>query len=55
MGRWDILNIIDEGVNGETRALLGCLGFHAKNLDDARDLLEYVAWDTSEFKNVRGT
>jgi len=41
MENWRILSVINEGVNGETRALSEYFGFFfPKNVDKAMDLLE---------------
>ena len=39
-----------EGVNYETRALLEQWDFRAKSVDEACDFLDWLAWDTYEFK-----
>ena len=43
MGKWEILGIVDEGVNSEIRILLQFWDFHRKNVDYALSLLEWVA------------
>jgi len=43
------LDILDEGVNNETRTLLGYWDFYSKNVDDAWYLLKWIAWDSFEF------
>ena len=50
--KWEILDIIDEGVNSKIRALLAYWGFHGKNVHDAWYLLEWIAWDSFEFEKV---
>ena len=35
----DILLVVDEGVNCETRALFECLDFYARNIDEVWDFL----------------
>jgi len=45
VSKWEILGIVDEGVNSETRILLQFWDFHRLNVDDAWYLLEWVAWD----------
>jgi len=35
VGKWETLDIIDEGVNSEAQTLLEYRGFLGKNLDDA--------------------
>jgi len=35
VGKWETLNIVDEGVNSETQVLLGDWGFHGKNVIEA--------------------
>ena len=52
VGKWEILDIVDEDVNSETRVLLEHWGFHGKNVDDAWYLLEWIAWDSFEFKKT---
>jgi len=52
VGKWKILGIIDEGVNNQTRILLQYLDFHGKNVDEARNLFEWVAWDSFEFERL---
>ena len=52
VGKWDILGIIDEGVNSEIRILLQFWDFHRLNVDDAWNLLEWVAWDSFEFEKA---
>jgi len=49
VSKWEILGIIDEGVNNETRILLQYLDFHGNNIDEAWSLPEWVAWDSFEF------
>ena len=49
VGKWEILGIVDEGVNNETRILLQFWDFHGLNVDDAWNLLLWVAWDYFEF------
>jgi len=39
-GKWEVLSIIDEGVNNETRILLKFWDFHGKSVDEAWNLLE---------------
>ena len=46
VGKWKILGIVDEGVNSETRILLQFWDFHCKSVDEAWNLLEWVAWDS---------
>ena len=43
MGKWEIVGIIDEGVNNETRILLQFWNFHSQNIDEAWNLLEWIA------------
>ena len=52
MEKWEILGIVDEGVNSETRILLQFWDFHRLNVDDAWNLLEWVAWDSFEFEKA---
>ena len=35
VGKWEILGIVDDGVNNETRILLQFCDFHRLNVDDA--------------------
>ena len=49
VGKWEILGIVDEGVNNEARILLQFWDFHKKNVNEAWNLLECVAWDSFEF------
>ena len=42
VGKCEVLGIIDEGVNNETRILLQFWYFHGKNIDEAWCLLEWV-------------
>jgi len=39
VGKWEILGIVDEGVNSETRILFQFWDFHRLNVDDAWSLL----------------
>jgi len=39
VGKWEILGIVDEGVNNETRILLQCWDFHGQNVYEAWSLL----------------
>jgi len=50
--KWEILDIIDEGVNSETRISLGYWDFHGKTVEDACYLLEWIAWDSFEFEKA---
>jgi len=50
LGKWEILGIVDEGVNNETGILLQY--FDDLNVDDAWSLLEWVAWDSFEFEKT---
>ena len=52
VGKWEHLDILDEGVNNETRTPLEYWGFHGKNIDDAWYLLVWIAWDSFEFEKV---
>ena len=52
LGKWKILCIIHEGVNNETWILLQFWDFHGKSVDEAWCLLEWVAWDSFEFKKA---
>jgi len=47
-----VWTLLMRGVNNETRTLLGYWGFHAKNIDDAWYLLEWIAWDSFEFEKA---
>jgi len=51
VAKWEILGIVDEGVNSETRILLQFWDFHRLNADDAWALLLWVAWDSFEFES----
>jgi len=35
LGKWETLDIVDEGVNSKTRAFLEFWNFHGKNIDEA--------------------
>jgi len=50
--KWEILDIITEGVNSETGTPLGYWDFHGKSLKDACYLLEWIAWDSFEFEKA---
>jgi len=52
VGEWEILGIVDEGVNNETRSLLQFCDFHDKNVDEALSFLEWNAWDSFEFEKA---
>jgi len=52
VGKWDILGIIDEGVNNETRILLRYWNFHCKIIDEAWPLLEWIAWIRLSLKRL---
>jgi len=52
LGKWKILCIVDEGVNNEIRILLKFWNFHCKSVDEAWNLLEWVAWDSFEFEKA---
>jgi len=52
VGKWKILGIVDEGVNTETRILLQFWDFHGLTVDDAWNLLLWVAWDSFEFEKA---
>ena len=43
LDKWEILGIIDKGVNNETQILLQFWDFHGKSVDEAWCLLEWVA------------
>jgi len=47
--KWEILNMVYEGMNCETRALLEQWDFCDTNFDEAWDLLNWLARDTYEF------
>ena len=47
--KWDILHVVDEGVNCEIRALFKYWNFYARNIDEAWDFLNWLAQDTYEF------
>jgi len=44
------LHIVNEGVNYETRTLFEYWDFYAKNVNEAGDFLDWLAWDTYEFE-----
>jgi len=48
--KWEILNIVYEGVTSETRALLEHWDFCVRNVDEAWELLELLARDTYKFE-----
>jgi len=50
--KWEILGIIDEGVNNETRILLQFWDFHGKSVDEEWNLPEWIAWGSFEFEKV---
>jgi len=52
VGKWEILDIFDEGVKGETCILLEYWGFNGKKVDEASYLLQWNAWDTFEFEKA---
>jgi len=52
VGKWQILDIVDEGVDSEARALLVYCGFHGKNVNDACYLSEWIAWDSFKFEKA---
>jgi len=35
VGKWEILDIVDKGVNSKTQALLWYWGFHGQSVDEA--------------------
>ena len=45
-----VLNTVYEGVNCETRTLLEYWDFCAKDVNEACDFLDWLAWDTYEFE-----
>ena len=48
--KWELLNIVREGVTCETHTLLGHWDFCARNVDEASELLEWLARGTYEFE-----
>ena len=52
VGKWEILGIIDEGVNSETRILLQYWDFQCKCVDVAWCLLGWIAWESFEFEKA---
>ena len=50
--KWEILNLINEGMNGETITLLQCFEFLSNTIDEVLDLLEWVAMETYEFEDI---
>ena len=52
VGKWEILGIIDEGVNSEIRIFLQFLDFYGKNINEAWCLLQWIAWDSFELEKA---
>jgi len=52
LGKQKILNVINEGLNGETRTFLQYFMFLSKTIDEALGWLNWVARDTYEFENI---
>ena len=52
IGKWEILGIVDEGLNNETIILLQYWDLHRRNVDEAWCLLEWVAWDSLSLKRL---
>ena len=52
VGKWESLDVVDEGVNNETKTLLEYQGFHGKNVGDAWYLLGWITWDSFEFEKA---
>jgi len=52
VGKWEILGILDEGVNSETRIILQYWDFHCKCVDKAWCLLEWIAWESFGFEEA---
>ena len=52
VGKWEILDIVDEDVNNETPPLLEHWAFHGKNVDKVWNLLEWIAWLSFEFEKA---
>jgi len=50
--KWELLDTIYKGVNRETRVLLEQWDFCAKTIDEACDLLDWLAKDTHEFETI---
>jgi len=48
-GKWEILHVVDEGVNCETRTLFEYWDLYASNVDEAWDFLNWLAQDTYDF------
>ena len=44
------MHVVDEGVNCETRTLFEYWDFYAKNVDEAWNFLDWLAWNTYEFE-----
>jgi len=51
-GKWEILDIVDNGMSSKTHILLEYWGFLAKSIDEAWCLLEWFAWDSFEFEKA---
>ena len=49
-GTWEILHVVDEGVNYEIRVLFEYWDFYSRNIDEACDFLNWLAQDTYEFE-----
>jgi len=52
VGKWEILGVINEGVNRRTRILLQHWDFQCKCVDEALCLLEWIAWESFEFEKA---
>ena len=48
--KWELLDTVHEGVSSEAHALLEHCDFYVKNVDEACDFLDWLAWDTYEFE-----
>ena len=50
--KWEILGVVNEGVNYETYILLECWDFHSKNVDKSWDIHECLIGDTYKFEEA---
>jgi len=50
LDKYELLDTVYVGVKCETHALLEYWDFRAKNVDEACDFLDWLAWDTYEFE-----
>ena len=52
VGKWEILGIIDEGVNRKTRILLQYWDLHEKSVEEAWCLLEWIALNSLSLRRL---